>query len=44
VNAGNVVNPTFGGCFAEFGTPIDITGAGQLAEVIMFNGSEPPPP
>lgn len=44
VNAGNVVNPTFGGCFAEFGTPIDTTGAGQLAEVIMFNGSEPPPP
>lgn len=44
VNAGNVINPTFGGCFAEFGTPLDITGAGQLAEVIMFNGSEPPPP
>ena len=44
VNAGNVVNPTFGGCFAEFGTPIDTTGAGQLAEVIMFDGSTPPPP
>lgn len=44
VNAGNVVNPTFGGCFAEFGTPIDTTGAGQMAEVIMFNGSTPPPP
>ena len=44
VNAGNVVNPTFGGCFAEFGTPIDKTGAGQFAEVIMFNGSTAPPP
>lgn len=45
VNAGNVTNPSFGGCFAEFGTPdIDTTGAGQMAEVIMFNGSEPPPP
>jgi hypothetical protein len=44
VNAGNVVNPIFGGCFAEFGIPIDTTGAGQMAEVIMFNGSTPPPP
>ena len=44
VNAGNVSNPAFGGCFAEFGTPIDITGSGQLAEVIMFNGSVPPSP
>ncbi len=42
VNAGNVTNPSFGGGLAEFGTPIDTTGAGQMAEVIMFNGSQPP--
>ena len=42
VNAGDVINPAFGGCFAEFGVPLDITAAGQMAEVIMFNGSAPP--
>jgi hypothetical protein len=44
VNAGNVANPSFGGCFAEFGIPIVTTSAGQFAEVIMFNGSQPPIP
>jgi hypothetical protein len=44
VQAGRVTNPDFGGGFAEFGTPIDTTGAGQLAEVIMYNGSQPPTP
>lgn len=30
-----------GGHFAEFGNPIDTEGAGQLSEVIMFQGSLP---
>lgn len=42
VNPANRASSRFGGGFAEFGDPIDTTGAGQLAEVIMHNGSQAP--
>lgn len=42
VNAGSLIDPTFGGGFAEFGYPIDKTGAGALTEAIMINGNLPP--
>jgi hypothetical protein len=32
-----------GGWFAEFGNPIDTTGAGQLVEALQINGNVPPP-
>lgn len=49
VQKGETVDPDFGGGFAEaLGTyptyTIDTTGAGQLAEIIMTNGSVPPAP
>ncbi len=49
IQRGEIVNPNFGGGFAEaigvFPTYfIDTTGAGQLAEAIMINGNIPPAP
>lgn len=49
IQRGETVNPDFGGGFAEaLGSyplyTIDTTGAGQLAEIIMTNGSIPPAP
>lgn len=43
-NAGNTIDPNFGGHFAEFGNPINTVGAGQLTEAIMLNGNIPPGP
>lgn len=45
VNASQFSDNPEGGGFAEYGSPsIDTTGAGQLCEVIMFNGSVAPAP
>lgn len=33
--------PTFGGWFAEYGTPIDTEGAGVLSEALQINGNIP---
>lgn len=45
VNASQFSDNPEGGGFAEYGSPdIDITGSGQLSEVIMFNGSAAPAP
>jgi hypothetical protein len=33
----------YGGHFAEYGSPIDTTGAGQLTEQLTINGNIPPP-
>lgn len=42
VQEGETINPLKGGGFAEDGIPIDTSGAGQIAEVVVINGNLPP--
>ena len=41
VDTGDFGNPISGGHFAEYGNPIDISGAGILCESIVINGDIP---